>query len=188
MEALTRQHWLDEGYLILKEKGATGLTIESLTKLLNKTKGSFYHHFKSKDDFLTSLLADWEENQTLEVIASSSKEKGFQAMNEKLLALSAESYAPEVEIAIRAWALRDPIARAFQRRVDENRVAFLNQMFSSVTDNVEEIEKISLIRYCFFIGSQQIIPNLDQKTYASLLDCLSGLFEQHLYSSKEVKE
>ncbi len=95
---------VDEGYLILKEKGATGLTIESLTKLLNKTKGSFYHHIKSKDDFLTSLLADWEENQTLEVIASSSKEKGFQDMNEKLLALSAKSYAPEVEIAIRASA------------------------------------------------------------------------------------
>ena len=30
--------------------------------------------------------------------------KGFQAMNEKLLALSAKSYAPEVEIAIRASA------------------------------------------------------------------------------------
>ena len=187
MGQLKRQDWLDEGYLILKDLGAAGLTIEALTKRLNKTKGSFYHHFKSRDTFLLSLLTHWEESQTLEVIASSSKEKDFEAMNDKLLALSAQSSSAEVEGAIRAWALRDEMARAFQKRVDENRVAFLCRMFSQLTDNSDEVTKISLIRYCFYIGSQQIIPTLDQQTYAKLLECLSGMFDQHLNAINEVE-
>jgi AcrR family transcriptional regulator len=180
MERLSRQDWLDEGYLILKEKGAAGLTIEALTARLNKTKGSFYHHFKNRDGFLLSLLTHWEESQTLEIISSSSKEKSYQRMNEKLLALSTRSYSAEVEVAIRAWALRDEMAGVFQKRVDENRVAFLRQMFSHLTDNPDEIATISLIRYCFYIGSQQIIPALDPQTYEKLLNALSGMFEQHL--------
>lgn len=188
MGRLARQDWLNEGYAILKESGEAGLTIDGLAKRLKKTKGSFYHHFKSRDDFLLSLLSHWEESQTLEIIASSRREQGFEAMNEKLLALSAKAYAPEAEVAIRAWALRDPMARAYQKRVDEKRVALLQQMFAYVADDRKKIEMISLIRYCLYIGSQQIIPALDQKTYTSLLGFISELFERDLSINNEVEK
>ena len=61
MERSTQTTWLVEGFTILKDTGAAGLTIKNLTTRLNKSKGSFYHHFKNRDDYSEKLLAYWEE-------------------------------------------------------------------------------------------------------------------------------
>lgn len=183
MKRLNRTAWLNQGFKILKTSGAAGLTIENLASNLNKTKGSFYHHFKSRNDYFEKLLEEWENRQTLQVIQLSKKEKSFENISKKLFLLSEKKYEPEVEVAIRAWALRDPLARSFQERIDTQRVGFLKEMFTHITDDTEKTEIMSLIRYCFYIGSQQIIPPIDKDTYKILLDTLTDVFE--VYVTKE---
>ncbi|GEA52707.1 transcriptional regulator [Vibrio inusitatus NBRC 102082] len=63
-----KQKLLDVGFDLMSEQGFAGI---GLTKILNKaeaTKGSFYHHFKSKEDFGKTLLDDYFEDhlETLE--------------------------------------------------------------------------------------------------------------------------
>jgi len=95
---------------------------------------------------------------------------------------------PEIEVAIRAWALRDPVARTFQERIDQQRLGFLKAMFSLMTDDPEQVEMISLIRYCFYIGSHQIIPAVDEKNYRKKLDALMEMFETYVRLNSPSKE
>ena len=65
---ITKKSWLKEGLDVLANLGAEKLTIDTLCIQLGVTKGSFYHHFKNRQNFIESLLAYWEEVNTLAVI------------------------------------------------------------------------------------------------------------------------
>ncbi len=57
MTKLNKIAWFEQGFEILKTKGAADLTIENLTTRLNKTKGSFYHHFKSRNNYFEKFFS-----------------------------------------------------------------------------------------------------------------------------------
>jgi len=187
MQKLNKAAWFEQGFNILRTSGAANLTIENLTKKLNKTKGSFYHHFKNRDDYFKKLLEFWEKKQTFDIFEISKQEKTFKGINSTLLKLSKENMDPDIEVAIRAWALRDPLARTFQERIDSQRIGFLQEMFSLMTDDPEQVEMISLLRYCFYIGSHQIIPAIDEQTYKKKLDALMEMFETYVELNKSKK-
>ena len=180
MKKLTKEAWFEQGFTILKAGGAADLTIENLTRKLHITKGSFYHHFKSRDDYFEKLLLFWEEKQTFDILEISRQKKTFKEINATLLRLSKENMDPEIEVAVRAWALRDPLARTFQERIDSQRMGFLRSMFSLMTDDPALVEMISLIRYCLYIGSHQLIPPMDETTYRNNLDALMEMFETYV--------
>ena len=176
-----RTTWVSQGFKILRTKGAGGLTIENLTRSLKKTKGSFYHHFKNREDYSRQLLEQWERSQAIEIIRHSEQEKTPEAINETLVTLSEKSMDPKTEVAIRAWALRDELAREFQERIDTRRVDFLKSLFSLMTADKDKVELFSLIRYCFYIGSHQIIPAMDEKSYKQHLTALMEMFKHTIH-------
>ncbi len=184
MKKLDKCAWYEEGFKILKASGAKKLTIENLTKSLHKTKGSFYHHFKNRDDYFEKLLRFWEKKQTFDIFEISKQKKTFKEINTTLLRLSKENLDPGIEVAVRAWALRDPLARKYQERIDSQRMTFLRTMFSLMSDDPELVEMISLIRYCLYIGSHQIIPAIEENIYRKYLDALMEMFETYVELNK----
>ncbi|MHB1287009.1 MAG: TetR/AcrR family transcriptional regulator [Leptospirales bacterium] len=44
---------------VIRAKGYTGTTIDDICQKAGVTKGSFFHHFKSKDDLALSVAAYW---------------------------------------------------------------------------------------------------------------------------------
>jgi len=52
----TRQALIDAGTDIILEKGFNNTGIEQVLKVVGVPKGSFYHYFKSKDDFGLSII------------------------------------------------------------------------------------------------------------------------------------
>ncbi len=55
----TRQHLLDTGHRIMAVKGFTGVGLNEILQAASVPKGSFYHYFKSKEQFGQSLLEDY---------------------------------------------------------------------------------------------------------------------------------
>ena len=55
----TRQHLLDIGYQIMVIKGFSGVGLNEILKTANVPKGSFYHYFKSKEQYAQCLLEDY---------------------------------------------------------------------------------------------------------------------------------
>ena len=173
-----KSDWLEQGFVLLKTQGAAGLTIDNLTRAMKRTKGAFYHHFKNREDYSCKLLELWEERQADEIIRISRQGRTFDQINQILVDLSQKAMDPEIEVAVRAWALRDPLAREFQARIDRHRLAFLKEMFLLMTDDTDTADLFAMVRYCFYIGSHQIIPAMDEKDYKTRLAALTGMFKR----------
>ncbi|WP_192891013.1 TetR/AcrR family transcriptional regulator [Vibrio bathopelagicus] len=58
----TRLHVLDVGYQLIVNNGFTGVGLSQLLKEADVPKGSFYHYFKSKEQFGEALIQHYFEN------------------------------------------------------------------------------------------------------------------------------
>jgi AcrR family transcriptional regulator len=129
---LGRQDWIDRGLQVLAAKGVEAVRVEPLAKLMNVTKGSFYWHFKNREDFLDALLQAWVNQQTdsiivqVEAVGGDAKSK---LLNLFELAVQDEG---EVENAIRAWATNTPEVAAILAQVDQRRLDYTRDLFLQV--------------------------------------------------------
>ncbi|MHC6799555.1 TetR/AcrR family transcriptional regulator [Vibrio antiquarius] len=55
----TRQHILDVGYELIVNRGFTSVGLSELLKKAAVPKGSFYHYFKSKEQFGEAMIQDY---------------------------------------------------------------------------------------------------------------------------------
>src|ERR1700759_236903 len=52
---------LDAAMTVIRSKGYTATTVDDICRAAGVTKGSFFHHFKSKDELALSAAAFWGE-------------------------------------------------------------------------------------------------------------------------------
>lgn len=64
---LSREEWLEKALGIVFREGAAKLRIDNLVKEVGVTKGSFYWHFKDRQNFVHRLIDHWHERYTLRV-------------------------------------------------------------------------------------------------------------------------
>jgi AcrR family transcriptional regulator len=62
---LDRNDWLKAARLALLQGGVGAVRVEKLALDLNVTKGSFYWHFKDREELLEALLREWEDEKQL---------------------------------------------------------------------------------------------------------------------------
>lgn len=177
MAQLNRRRWLEEGLALLEEAGAEALTIESLTSRLGMTKGSFYHHFTNYQDFKDRLLWLWEEEGTLRIIQGAEQEA---SPADKLAWVLRASFHPShlhrLDVAMRAWALQDEQVRAHQQRVDQQRLAYLEEVVKASTDDPLSARQQARAFYCLYVGSQHIIPPMQGEDLSALYRLVQGWF------------
>ncbi|WP_299794987.1 TetR/AcrR family transcriptional regulator [uncultured Shewanella sp.] len=56
---LTRQHIIDSGYTLISGKGFSNVGLSQILKFANVPKGSFYHYFKSKEQFGEEIIHNY---------------------------------------------------------------------------------------------------------------------------------
>jgi AcrR family transcriptional regulator len=126
---LGRQDWLEIGIQTLVEKGIEAVRIDPLAKLLNVTRGSFYWHFKNRDDLLAEILQEWEARNTQRVIEQI---EGLDSNpSDKLLSLFeiAAEDDDRLEKAVRVWSVNDARATEVIDRIDRQRLDYLQDLF-----------------------------------------------------------
>jgi AcrR family transcriptional regulator len=132
MASLTATDWVMAAARTLSAEGVDHIRIEVLARDLKVSKGSFYWHFANRDALLAALLAMWESLGTEAIIA----DVEAQAANapDRVNALIARTFDhPEydgTELGIRAWAQRDPDARAAVERVDARRIGYVHRLLT----------------------------------------------------------
>ncbi|WP_394251927.1 TetR/AcrR family transcriptional regulator [Vibrio profundi] len=72
----TRQHILNVGYQLIVEKGFTSVGLSQLLKEADVPKGSFYHYFKSKEQFGEALINDYFEQYQQRLDAAFNQAQG----------------------------------------------------------------------------------------------------------------
>lgn len=167
---ITNKSWLKEGLDVLANLGAEKLTIDTLCSRLGVTKGSFYHHFKNRENFIENLLAYWEEVNTLAVIKLSEGLGDTRDKIKEITSIAIASMSSSLEVSIRAWALKNDKARLFQERVDQARLDYARKLWGELLGNGEEAELVSRLYYSTFVGCQEIMPPIPEKEVYAMFD------------------
>lgn len=126
---LRREDWLKHALEGLRREGVSGLRVEPLARSLGVTTGSFYWHFKDRQDLLDSLLDHWTEKMTRAVARRMTSEEEPEEQLRQLVEEVAMEEWSRYEIAIRNWATFDSHARRSTRKVDECRLGYVTGLF-----------------------------------------------------------
>jgi AcrR family transcriptional regulator len=173
---LGQDDWLRAARLALLRGGVEAVRVEKLARDLGVTKGSFYWHFKDRDELLELLLHEWESEaqEILSQMRRGSRDErvhGFVRLLEQRAKLSEQGKAPS-DAAIFAWASVDPrVARRVNKAEDE-RMALLKH-FLGGHDRME----LFYLAWLGFVARGQRVPESRKRFPEIARLLLEWLFE-----------
>jgi len=153
---LDRGNWIESAIDVLAREGLGGLRIEVLAKRCGVTKGSFYWHFKDRQDLLTAMLEYWKEGRIRDIEKTTSVTPGRER---EQLHFAIEVYGASrnrkgmaIELAVRDWARHDPQAATFVEAVDLYRLECTRKLFVAAGMTDAEAKSRSLLLYACVFG------------------------------------
>lgn len=154
--ALSREEWTGAALRALGEEGFGGVAVEPLARRLGATKGSFYWHFKDRDELLAATLQRWEDEETSAVIELVS---GIPDPRERLLALADRALGDALRGGFDATILAsagDPRVEPVLVRVTKRRMAYIAQLYRDLGLGRKEAAQHARVTYSLFLGMNQL--------------------------------
>lgn len=149
---LTRQDWINQGLNTLAESGVETVRVEPLAKLMGVTKGSFYWHFKNREDLLEAVLQEWIKLQTHSIIERVEEIGGNATTKLLYLFELAVQDDGQVENAIRAWATNDSKIADLLTQVDQRRLDYTKDLFLQIGFSPSEAMVRARMAYYALVG------------------------------------
>ena len=167
MKRQSKEDWLEEGFQILSEFNQDKLRIQYLCERLGVTKGSFYHHFQGMQGYISELLSEWKQRNTLKFIELANRQVGPQ---EKLESLNKQviTVNQAIETAIRSWSFYHPEVQRVVREVDTIRLEFLKQIYLSTGVGDREAYQLAQLEYSTLVGLQFLFPHIGSEELKEL--------------------
>ena len=162
---LGRKDWIEAAIAMLAEDNVEALRVDTLAEKLGVTKGSFYWHFKGRDDLLSAVLDEWRLRMTSQIQSLILDRSGTPWERVERLLRIAISSRPDVpggpfETTLRDWARRDGKVAAVVRDVDAERVRFLHQLYREAGLRGDDVEYFAEMHMAFVIGTRITVdPN-----------------------------
>lgn len=103
--ALTREDWFVAAIGALRGSGIDGVRVEALAANLGVSRGSFYWHFRDRQELLDMILARWEEETAWLISGASTAATPRERAVRFFEMANSSPYPPDREIF--AWARRD---------------------------------------------------------------------------------
>ncbi len=179
MARLSKEDWLQEGFKILTEFAQNKLRILYLCERLKVTRGSFYHHFTSIENYVEALVRQWELENTRQFIEEADQQGSAQGRMDVLNKLVLEK-DQSIEAAIRSWSFYQPIVKQYLERVDKTRVAYLTDIMEGMGYARKEASIMAEMEYALLIGVQHLYPGKFGKRVRSIYMKYSQLVEADL--------
>ena len=138
---LSREDWLAQALEELSRHGQGGLTIGALSAALGVSRGSFYWHFKSRDDFVNAMLEYWHQAFTGQVPQRIEAQRGTpEDRLRALMELVCREGLARYDLPIRAWAIADAKVADFVRKTDDVRLNYFRDLFREMGFSGSELE------------------------------------------------
>jgi AcrR family transcriptional regulator len=138
---LSREAWLAQALDVLARHGNAKLRVETIAAALGVTTGSFYWHFKNRNEFLESLVRYWGTNFTDPVIEQVSSLDGD--ARQRLIALTdlvmRGDYA-RFDVSVRAWAAQEPAIGPVVAETDAKRLGIVRSLLAELGFAGTELE------------------------------------------------
>lgn len=167
---LTPEDWIRAAIEGLLKYGVKGLRIAHLACELGVTPGSFYWHFRDRDEFRDRVLQHWR-NEMLSRAVRAAGEKGRGAVKLRSLPdILVQRDLPDYDAAMRTWALTEPVVAAAVAKADALRIRWLTDMFeeSGFSRDVAALRAQTV--FWIFLGSAGHDPKLRLRAFKELIE------------------
>lgn len=149
--------WINAATEVLVNQSIDAVRVDVLAKGLGVTRGSFYWHFQDRDDLLRKMLTSWRDGATEQLIQRfESSNAAPESLIHELAALpfrgKSAIRSASIELAIRAWARRDDMARHYVDEVDTKRLAYITHCFIALGKSIPEGKRYAFLLYSYMIG------------------------------------
>ncbi|MCA3241947.1 MAG: TetR/AcrR family transcriptional regulator [Rubrivivax sp.] len=159
---LTPEDWVRAATQVLVDHGIDHVRVDVLAGELNVTRGSFYWHFRDREDLLRRVLQAWREVSTvqltkrLEVARSDPRELLADVITLPFRGRAAVR-AARIELAIRAWARRDPMAQQALDEADSSRLGYHETLFRALGFAPDEAAHRAFLLYGYEVA-ESLMP------------------------------
>lgn len=172
--SLGRHDWLSAALNVVAREGIEALQITRLARELDATRGSFYWHFKDREDLLNSLIEEWQAANS-GVIAETLD--GSESLADGVLSLFTiwvhdEQFSRHLDQAIRDWARHDESIGAVVRQEEANRVATIARFLRR--HGYEQDDAMVRARVIYFTQVGYYALNIEESMTARLN--LTGIY------------
>lgn len=159
----TPDTWVQAALDVLEREGVDAIRVDVLAKRLGVTRGSFYWHFKDRDELLQAVLQTWHDGATQNLtrrLESASPDPRDQLRDVLTLPYRGKSAerASRIELAIRAWARWDARVRQVVDESDASRIGYIAQIFSGLGFAPAEARHRAFMVYSMDVGGSLVGP------------------------------
>lgn len=127
------------------------------------SKGSFYWHFRDREDLLHALLSQWEKGEEEWLKEAQSHERSAAARWARLVERAAQPERMRFEAALRAWARQDDRVARRVAVVEQNQhehIAGILREIGFARRDAEEWSEMALILYLGWLDRATRDPEL----------------------------
>jgi AcrR family transcriptional regulator len=163
---LSREDWIEAALQALADDGPPGVAVERLAARLGTTKGSFYWHFKDREELITDALARWEREDT-DAMIEEMRTIGDPVERLRTGMVMATEYEeaerPDVRLLPSA---ADPVVGEVVRRAQRKRLDFLAEIFREAGFTPAESRLRARLAYSLALGwhHQRLIEGSERAT------------------------
>jgi AcrR family transcriptional regulator len=153
---LTRADWTRVALeAVGRGGGVHAIAVDRLAKQLGATRGSFYWHFKDREELVRATLDLWEREHTTELIPEALAIEDPVERLRALFRMVYEQPVDPVEVALASTA-DDPLVGPAVARVTRLRVRFLRDIFTELGLDEAEADARAWLAYAFYVGHHQL--------------------------------
>ena len=154
---LSREAWVRAATVLIAQEGVAAVAVEPLAQALWVTKGSFYWHFKTRDELIQVTLEAWEQDQSADVVTRYAAIPEPRQRLRVLLFAAFEDVMNGRFFAALSVSSEDPRVRPFLRRATERRLAFGVEAFRALGLDEKEARQRALLAYAAYAGYFQLL-------------------------------
>ena len=150
---LDRDAWLRKALDVLFASGISQIKVEVLARKLKLTKGSFYWHFKNRDDLLRSMVDWWRDQQLSFLAALAARQVADPASQIKaVIDFTQHTEDSHHDVAMREFARFNKVAAQAVATVDQQRVDYLAGLFRAADFTEQEALLRARALYFYQVG------------------------------------
>ena len=148
------EDWIKKGIELFSHGGIDALNVEKMAKILNCTKGSFYHHFKSREDYIDQILEYYYKSrknmlESMGNLYNSPLEK----LSRVLIGVFKNPRGLDFEFQLRKLAETNEKAKIQLNNLERERITYVNVLLSDC--GVDDTQLRAEMIYHFYLGWYQ---------------------------------
>ena len=160
-ETLTPERWIEAATEVLVDHGIDNVRVDVLATQLSVTRGSFYWHFRDREDLLSRVLQSWRDRSTEQLTArlqGANRDPRVQLRDVLSLPFRgrAAARAARIELALRAWARHDAMARQAVDEADASRMDYIGSLLEAMGFARPEARQRGFLLYSYLLAESQL--------------------------------